>query len=173
MKTKQPKTILALIIGTALFLGLAKAGAESESSMKDAYEKLWGSAKLYDSKDNGFIQKLAFTGRLQYDYAYVNPDDQQSWDDTAWRRARAGFKATVFQKFTAHIELNLDPEIRQAVRRLHARRRHLLQEPHHHGAQQPEQQLLVHPGILRRGHPLRGQRGLELQLRAFLQRSQR
>ena len=110
MKTKQPKTILALIIGTALFLGLAKAGAESESSMKDAYEKLWGSAKLYDSKDNGFIQKLAFTGRLQYDYAYVNPDDQQSWDDTAWRRARAGFKATVFQKFTAHIELNLDPE---------------------------------------------------------------
>ncbi|MEX0332112.1 MAG: porin [Puniceicoccaceae bacterium] len=110
MKTKQPKTILTLIIGTLLGIGFANAVAASDSSMQDNYDKLWGSAKLYDSKDNEFIQKLAFTGRLQYDYAYVNEDDQQSWDDTAWRRARAGFKATVFQKFTAHVELNLDPE---------------------------------------------------------------
>jgi phosphate-selective porin OprO/OprP len=110
MKTKQLKTILALILGIIPAISFINAAEPSSSSIEDTYDKIWGSAKLYSSEDNTFIQKLAFTGRLQYDYAYVNEDDAGSWNDTAWRRARAGFKGTVFQKFTAHIEMNLDPE---------------------------------------------------------------
>ncbi|MEX0326833.1 MAG: porin [Puniceicoccaceae bacterium] len=110
MKTKQPKMILTLVAGSLLALSFTNAAEQSGSSMEDSFDSIWGSAKLIDSKENAFIQKLAFTGRLQYDYAYVKEDDAGSWDDTAWRRARAGFKGTVFQKFTAHVELNLDPE---------------------------------------------------------------
>jgi phosphate-selective porin OprO/OprP len=110
MKRRQPKTIFALMVGILLTINFADAAESSGSNMEDTYDKIWGSVKLYSSEDNPFIQKLAFSGRLQYDYAYVNEDDAGSWDDTAWRRARAGFKGTVFQKFTVRAEMNLDPE---------------------------------------------------------------
>jgi phosphate-selective porin OprO/OprP len=102
------KPIVSLLAATILSLSLHAADEASSSSMQDTYDKIWSYATLYSNKDNSFIQKLAFTGRLQYDYAYFDEKDTGSWDDNAWRRARAGFKATVFQKFTVHAEMNMD-----------------------------------------------------------------
>lgn len=93
------------------FLGLLlNVGTASANNMEDTYDKIWGHSTLYSNKENSLIQKLAFTGRLQYDYAYFDEDEAGWWDDTAWRRARAGFKASVLNGVTLHIEANLDFE---------------------------------------------------------------
>jgi len=102
----QKLTLLALLATTTMCPFLNSA----ESSTKDTFDNIWGLATLYSNKDNAFIQKLAFTGRLQYDYAYVDGDDLGDWDGWSWRRARVGFKATVFQNFTVHVESDLDVE---------------------------------------------------------------
>lgn len=109
--------IVVTALTTALWLPLgaqveggASTNAVSSSSMQDTYDRIWGHATLYSNKENAFIQKLAFTGRLQYDYAYFDEKDTGHWDDTAWRRARAGFKAKVLNDFTVHAEINMDLE---------------------------------------------------------------
>jgi phosphate-selective porin OprO/OprP len=65
---------------------------------------------IYESEDNSFIQSLVSTGRLQYDYSYFDEDDAGSQDETKWRRARAGFKAKLFNKVTLHAEMDMDLE---------------------------------------------------------------
>jgi phosphate-selective porin OprO/OprP len=108
MKSTKLKTIHTIL--AAALLGLPLLNAADESGMKDTYDRIWGAATLYSNKENSFIQKLAFTGRLQYDYAYFDEDQAGHWDDTTWRRARAGFKAQVLNNFTVHAEINMDPE---------------------------------------------------------------
>ncbi len=104
--TKQKLIPLALLATLTLCPFLQDA----ESSTKDTFDNIWGYATLYSNKDNAFLQKLAFTGRLQYDYSHVDDDDLGDWDGWTWRRARAGFKATVFQDFTVHVESDLNVE---------------------------------------------------------------
>jgi phosphate-selective porin OprO/OprP len=82
---------------------------------QDAYDKLWSNVTLYESEENSFLQKLVTTGRLQYDYSYFDEDEVGHQDDTKWRRARAGFKATLFNKFTLHSEMDMDFEKRSPV----------------------------------------------------------
>ncbi|NDV61355.1 hypothetical protein G0Q06_02695 [Puniceicoccales bacterium CK1056] len=104
------KLTSTLLAASFLSLSLNAAEETSASSMEETYDNIWGYSKLYSNEDNEFIQKIAFTGRLQYDYAYYDEDDTGSWDDTVWRRARAGFKATVLNNFTVHVEGNFDLE---------------------------------------------------------------
>lgn len=73
-------------------------------------EEIWGNVQFYQSDSNPVIQSLASTGRLQYDYSYFDEDDAGSQDETKWRRARTGFKAKFFNKFTVHSEMDMDFE---------------------------------------------------------------
>jgi phosphate-selective porin OprO/OprP len=96
------------IAATCVAVSLCQATAETEASLKDSFDKVWSHATLYSNKDNNILQKLAFTGRLQVDLASFNEDDAGGHDDIVFRRARAGFKASVFNDFTIHSEMDMD-----------------------------------------------------------------
>jgi phosphate-selective porin OprO/OprP len=74
---------------------------ESNGSFCDS---LWKYAEWYKNPDNPVIQKFAFTGRFQADAAYFDASGKNDWDNTLWRRVRAGFKAQMFNDFTVHGE---------------------------------------------------------------------
>ena len=99
------KHSLHLITITALLLPLFVSG-ESQS----ASERIWSYANWYESEENGILQKLAFTGRLQYDLFDFDEEEGGDVSDTRWRRARAGFKASVFNGITVHSEIDMDFE---------------------------------------------------------------
>lgn len=96
----------------------ALAGNESDA-FKSFCDDAWGAMTLYSDSNNPYLQKLAFTGRLHLDYAHVVGDGTRpaplgtsdlSWDEFNVRRLRAGFKATLFKDFTAHVEGDFDLE---------------------------------------------------------------
>lgn len=106
------KRILSALIATVATAGVASAGdgkqvvdtiAEADKSICDLFDL----ATLYSDKENPFIQKFAFTGRLQADSAFFYGGDED-FEELLWRRFRAGFKATVFKDFTVHAEADLD-----------------------------------------------------------------
>jgi len=103
VKIKYRSILVAVIIPVVL---LAQETKEQESR----YDKIWSVATLYSSEENTVLQKLSFTGRLQYDYYYFDEKDAGHLDDTLWRRARAGFKASLFHDFTVHSEISMDLE---------------------------------------------------------------
>lgn len=117
---------------TGLSLATLAPGAITLESLgavgsKENYDQVWGYATLYSDKNNPVLQKLAFTGRFQYDFALVDGEGAPSkkvWDndfdywDANTRRWRMGFKATVFQNFTLHAEADLDPDIDTMYQRL-------------------------------------------------------
>ncbi|MEX1048283.1 MAG: porin [Akkermansiaceae bacterium] len=99
----------------------------SADPLKESLDQAWSLVKLYENPNNPVIQKLAFTGRLQLDYAIVDgegspaagvSDEDISYDFGGWRRLRGGFKATLFKDFTAHIEADFDPDEAPVYRRL-------------------------------------------------------
>jgi phosphate-selective porin OprO/OprP len=109
-QTFRIQRILPLL---ALSAPLAVAEEPTKDPLTASFDKAWSLAELYKNPDNPVIQKLAFTGRLQYDFAHINGEgtrpvpgineDLQA-DEFNLRRLRAGFKATLFEDFTAHIE---------------------------------------------------------------------
>lgn len=99
-----------ILIGSTAWLGagepaLAPAPAPAEPS---TFCDMWDLFELYKNPDNGFIQSLAFTGRLQADWAVFDEDDLGDYNRLSWRRARAGFKAKIFNDFTLHAEADFD-----------------------------------------------------------------
>jgi phosphate-selective porin OprO and OprP len=93
--------------------------ADEADAFKSFCDDAWGAMTLYDDSNNPYLQKIAFTGRLHLDYAHVDGDgtrpaplgtDDLSWDEFNVRRLRAGFKATLFKDFTAHVEGDFDVE---------------------------------------------------------------
>lgn len=97
--------IVGIAIAGTLCAGFAAAEETVEPSVCD---KLWGCAKLVDSKDAAVLQSLALTGRLQGEYASFTSDDDGDFDRGSWRRFRAGAKAVVFDDFIIHVEADLD-----------------------------------------------------------------
>ena len=98
------KFAFALII--TLFLLPAKASFAAQ--VKSGFDKAWSYMTLYSDKANHGIQKFAFVGRAQIDAVWVDPKDQENWNDLAWRRFRAGFKMDFLQDWVAHIEADFD-----------------------------------------------------------------
>jgi phosphate-selective porin OprO and OprP len=96
------------------------ARAEDATSSPDFLKSLFDAAVLYKDSSNPYIQKLAFTGRAQFDYALIDGegaptksgviDDDLDYEEFNTRRLRAGFKATLFKDFTAHVEADFDPD---------------------------------------------------------------
>ncbi|CAA6679529.1 MULTISPECIES: porin [unclassified Lentimonas] len=104
------KTTKLLGLTTAIFAAnSAFALPDFNTDLKDDLDPIWSHATLYKNSDNSVIQKIAFTGRLQGDYFTTENDETNDSDsNTAWRRARAGFKANVFNDFTVHSEADLN-----------------------------------------------------------------
>ncbi len=112
-------TLLSLSITGAACAGTPQATAPSPDAFKSLCDDVWGSAVLYKSSSNPYIQKIAFTGRAQFDYAWLNGDGVQSpgpaesdvkFHDLNTRRLRAGIKAQFLNDFTAHAEAEFQPE---------------------------------------------------------------
>jgi phosphate-selective porin OprO and OprP len=118
------------ITGLLPLIGLAAASAHAETSASDPltakFDEAWSLVKLYENKNNPYLQKLAFTGRLQLDYSIVEGDGSTaagidgniSDDFGGWRRLRGGFKAQVFRDFTLHAEADFDPDEAPVYQRL-------------------------------------------------------
>lgn len=97
------------MVGIAI-IGMLCAGASiaEEGVDPSICDKIWGYAQLVDHEDAPILQSLALTGRLQGEYAHFTSDDHGDFDGAAWRRFRAGAKATVFDNFIIHVEADLD-----------------------------------------------------------------
>ena len=80
---------------------------ETEVSSGSVFDDVWALATFYENEDNPFLQKLAFTGRLQADAAFFDAN-QGEYERLVWRRARMGLKSTVLNDFTIHAEANLN-----------------------------------------------------------------
>ena len=109
-KTTQILGLTAAIFASHSTLALPDYSAD----LKEDFDNIWSHATLYKNSDNEVVQKLAFTGRLQGEYAHFENDETVGkYRDSSWRRFRAGIKATVFNDFTIHSEADMnlnDPE---------------------------------------------------------------
>ncbi|MES2476593.1 MAG: porin [Verrucomicrobiota bacterium] len=123
---QQTARFAAVVTFSSLCLGSA-ALAEDAVSTPDFLKDIFDAATLYDNKDNPYLQKLAFTGRAQFDYAHSDgegmlpggpSDESLDYDDFNTRRLRAGFKATLFEDFTLHAEADFQPEEDPVYQRL-------------------------------------------------------
>jgi phosphate-selective porin OprO/OprP len=109
---KKTFSQLAVGIGTATLachLPVQAAEPAAVKSGPSGYDRIWKYADLYQNDNNAVIQSLKFTGRFQLDYAHVDAD-QGGHDEWNIRRLRLGGKATLFRDFTAHAEVDLNPQ---------------------------------------------------------------
>lgn len=88
-----------ILISAILCLGFTSGGLYSKTS----YDEIWNNAVLYENAENPVVQKVAFVGRLQGE-AFWFDTDQGDADDVLWRRLRSGFKNTVYDSWTFHVE---------------------------------------------------------------------
>lgn len=113
---QKTRNAVSVTISSLCLAGVALA--EEGGSSPDAFKNLFDAAVLYKDSNNPYLQKLAFTGRAQLDYVVIEGDGSPvagggqdlSYDEFNVRRLRAGFKATFFKDFTAHIEGDFDPD---------------------------------------------------------------
>lgn len=96
--------ILCGASGSSLAGGTEPPTLTTTKPEANAFDKIWSYATLYKNPSNPYLQELKFTGRLQADWYGVDAD-QGNDDDFVCRRARFGFKAKLFEQFTAHAEM--------------------------------------------------------------------
>jgi len=97
-----------IVVITSLALIFSVLGLSFAAEEKSGFDKAWSYMTLYSNKESYGIQKFAFVGRAQFDSVWVDPNEQENWNDVAWRRFRAGFKLDFLQTWVAHIEAELD-----------------------------------------------------------------
>jgi phosphate-selective porin OprO/OprP len=119
MRHKTRKHQLAAIVTVSSLCLSAAARSEEADAFKSLMDDAWDKVVLYKNPDNPYIQKLAFTGRAQVDFATIEgegdpaagvTDKNLSYDYGGWRRLRGGLKATVFNDFTLHAEADFNPD---------------------------------------------------------------
>lgn len=92
-----------------LLAGLAATpGAAAEESAGQTFDRIWSHATLYEDEDNRYMQRLALSGRLQFESVYFDADEGRYSDPFTWRRFRLGLKAKLFRDWGAHIEAAFD-----------------------------------------------------------------
>lgn len=90
-----------------LTLSTMAVSAADEAVDASIYDKIWGTLELVDNDDAKVLQNLAIVGRLQGDAVSFHSEDS-NYDDFDWRRFRLGFKATIFNDFVIHAEMDGD-----------------------------------------------------------------
>lgn len=122
----HPPTYPSLALGVLTLIATPAAlpAAPEESS---TFDEVWSLAELYANPNNPVVQKVAITGRLQFDYVAIEgsgdpaagvTEKDLDYDFGGLRRLRAGFKATLFNDFTLRVETDLDPNEDPVYRRL-------------------------------------------------------
>lgn len=115
MKTNK-HTMTALMAATAMTLTTSiQAGVMTTESKefiepvkdKSLCETIFSIPTIYKNKDNPYIQKIAFIGRYQGQYYYLdsNQGDTDDWDN---RRARIGMEVDFLQALSFEFNFNLD-----------------------------------------------------------------
>ncbi len=111
---------------TSLGLGAGVRG-ESEAAGPDFLSNIFDAATLYENKENPYLQKLAFSGRAQFDYVHIDGNGMRPGDLTEQdlhedvfntRRLRAGIKAAFLRDFTLSVEADFQPEEDPVYQRL-------------------------------------------------------
>jgi phosphate-selective porin OprO/OprP len=106
---------LIFVVTFSLSIAVQDLAAESgqatgaNDKKPSVYDRIWKNFTLYENDQNRVIQNLALSGRFQLDYANVDAD-QGDHDEWNIRRFRFGAKARLFQKFTLHGEVELNPQ---------------------------------------------------------------
>lgn len=101
-----PLCAAAIIAGTATVL----AGESKQSvSIEDPHSfcDIFDLAEFYRS-DEGPIQSIAMSGRLQADAAFFYPEQGDDYEELLWRRVRNGLKIKFLDNFTLHAEADFD-----------------------------------------------------------------
>ncbi|MEQ1761085.1 MAG: porin [Vicinamibacterales bacterium] len=104
----SPLAAEAQSAGTSAPPSTAAAVTAPEPSI---YDRVWRFAEWYRDGSNPVVQRVLFTGRYQQDFAVVGADqgDLNEWNV---RRLRLGPRVTMFQKWTVHAEVELNPQER-------------------------------------------------------------
>lgn len=111
---------LIFVVTVSLSIAVRHLAAESgqaagaNARKPSVYDRIWKNFTLYDDDENRVIQNLALSGRFQVDYADVDAD-QGDHDEWNIRRFRFGAKAQLFQRFTVHGEVELNPQERDPL----------------------------------------------------------
>lgn len=101
----QLAALSALLLASSL---TTYASSQTFESIESGIKQIWDRATLYENKDNAFIQKVAFTGRLQYDIAQFDNSEGDDQYTDEWRRTRAGFKVSFLDNFLLHSVVDMD-----------------------------------------------------------------
>ena len=97
-----------LTIATCLLATLVAPAVQGASSTPDSsYDRIWGYGTLYEDKGDGWIQKVALSGRLQAEAAWFDADEGD-FDDATWRRFRFGFSTEFVHNWRLDVEADLD-----------------------------------------------------------------
>lgn len=108
------KALAPLAFGAALALAV-DAAAQTAAPAADqptpsVYDVAWARVtQWYKSDDNPVVQQVLFTGRYQHDFAALDAD-QGNVEEWNVRRMRVGHRITLFQSFTLHTEVELNPQ---------------------------------------------------------------
>ena len=86
---------------------LLAANAHAQTGT-EKFDELWSRARLYSGGSDAAVQSIVFTGRFQYDYAYVDSGSEE-YSDSDTRRWRMGFKVSFAHDLVFHAEAEYHP----------------------------------------------------------------
>lgn len=80
---------------------------QSETQTPPIYDRIWGTAQLYDNPDNTVVQSFSLIGRYHGQFWSVNAD-QGDADDFENRRRIVGFSSKWFGNFTLQAQMFIE-----------------------------------------------------------------
>lgn len=83
----------------------------------EKYDELWSKVRLHSGGSDAAVQSVVFTGRFQYDYAYVDSGAEE-FSDSDTRRWRMGFKVSFRHDLVFHSEAEFHPSLDPVYQRL-------------------------------------------------------
>lgn len=119
---KTIKDFVPVPVAVAIFLCLsvpvlAHASTQEEQSPA-VFASIWNLPKLYENKDNPYMQSFALVGRYHGQYWIADSEDNY---DNGWenRRMYLGFNARVFKQFTLEAQISMNDDFDPVYRALY------------------------------------------------------
>jgi phosphate-selective porin OprO/OprP len=99
---------LVMAIALSMACLMPAATGLADQAVNSGFDKAWSYLTLYENGVNPVVQRFALSGRAQVDAVWIDPEEGRSYDDTAWRRFRFGFKADLLADWMVHLEADYD-----------------------------------------------------------------
>lgn len=109
----QAATALTPVSGASTASPVTQPSGQPETR-PSAYDRIWRFAEWYNDKTNPVVQRVAFSGRFQHEFAALDADEG-SLEEWNVRRLRLGPRITLFRTFTLHAEVELNPQERDPL----------------------------------------------------------